>query len=259
MSAVLETGREEPLTLLMQVASQDLALLAGIQDREMSQQALSTLRTLDFPSALGLPPGNEDGQRALALLEEVMERLDSAQIDQAVLDDLAADYADIYLNHSIQASPMESVWLDEDGLAMQEPMFQVREWYGRFGMAAENWRRRTDDHLVLQLQFLAQLAERLPQQGDRGEYLAEMARFLDEHLLRWVGQFAERVAQRCGTPFYAGVVLLTAAWLEAFRDLLAELLEQPRPSAEEIEERMRPKAEPVAVPVKFVPGAAPSW
>lgn len=259
MSAALDKGHEAPLVLLMQAASQDLSLLAGVQDRELDQEALSELQALGFPGALGLPPASEEGQRALSLLEEVMERLASAQVDQAVLDDLAADYADIYLNHSIQASPMESVWLDEDGLAMQEPMFQVREWYRRFGMAAENWRRRTDDHLVLQLQFLAQLAERLPQEGDQGEYLAEMARFLDEHPLRWVGQFSERVAQRCGTPFYAGVTLLTAAWLEQFRDLLAELLEQPRPSPEEIEERMRPKAEPVAVPVKFVPGAAPSW
>jgi len=38
---------------------------------------------------------------------------------------LAADFAAIYLNHSIQASPCESVWLDEEGLMRQQPMFKV--------------------------------------------------------------------------------------------------------------------------------------
>ncbi len=251
--------QEAPLDLLMQAAARDLTLLAGVQDRELDAAALTALREIGFPASLALPPESEDGRRALSLLTEVMERLDSEPVEPAVLDDLAADYADIYLNHSIQASPMESVWLDEDGLAMQEPMFQVRAWYHRFGMAAENWRMRTDDHLVLQLQFLARLAERLPQQADQAEWLAGMARFLDEHLLRWIGRFGERVAQRCSTPFYAGVAMLTATWLEQFRDLLAELLDQPRPSPEEIEARMRPKAEPVEVPVKFMPGVAPSW
>ena len=73
------------------------------------------------------------------------------------LDILAAEYADIYLNNSLQAFPCESVWLDQEGLTMQEPMFQVREWYGRFGLQVEDWRKRTDDHLVNQLRFAAHM------------------------------------------------------------------------------------------------------
>ena len=40
-------------------------------------------------------------------------------------DELAADFAAIYLTHGLSASPYESVWLDEEGLAMQGPMFQT--------------------------------------------------------------------------------------------------------------------------------------
>jgi TorA maturation chaperone TorD len=48
--------------------------------------------------------------------------------------------------------------------------------------------------------------------------------------LRWIEEFAERVADRCSTRFYAGLALLTAAYLDELRDLLARLLDQPRPA-----------------------------
>ncbi|RMG38915.1 MAG: dehydrogenase [Gammaproteobacteria bacterium] len=250
---------DDPLTTMLEVIAGDLSLLAGIQDRELAEADLKALVEIGFPGCLGLSPDSAPGREAQALLAELMRRIAEAGADSALIDELAADYADIYLNHSIQASPMESVWLDEDGLVMQEPMFQVREWYQRYGLAAENWRVRPDDHLVLQLQFLAHLAQNAPASEEAGEHLSEMARFMDEHLLRWIGQFAERVVARCGTPFYAGIAQLTAAYLEQLRDLLVELLGEPRPSAEEIEERMRPRRQVEEVPVKFMPGTAPTW
>lgn len=250
---------DDPLTTMLDVIAGDLSLLAGIQDRELSEADLKALVEIGFPGCLSLSPDNKPGREAQALLAEIMSRIAELGTDPALVDELAADYADIYLNHSIQASPMESVWFDEDGLVMQEPMFQVREWYRRYGLAAENWRIRPDDHLVLQLQFLAHLARKAPASREAGRHLSEMARFMDEHLLRWIGRFASRVVARCGTPFYAGIAQLTAAYLEQLRNLLVELLGEPRPSAEEIEERMRPRASVPDVPVKFIPGSAPSW
>jgi hypothetical protein len=83
---------------------------------------------------------------------------------------------------------------------------------------------------------------------------------LDEHLLRWVDDFALRVASRCETRLYAGLALLTAAYLEELRDLLAEILGVPRPSPEEVAERLRPdRPAPVEVEGPYLPGVAPSW
>jgi len=255
------SGTERPDRELVQLATviaEDLALLAGVQDRELDLESIELMHELGFPRCLHFTPRGELAGEAFTVLEEAMRALRSP--DTEVLDELAADYADIYLNHSIQASPLESVWLDEEGLTMQEPMFQIREWYRRFGMAAENWRVRSDDHLVLQLQFLSRLiGGRVNGSLSRPERLAEAARFIDEHLLRWIEEFARRVAARCGTPLYAGVAMLTAAYLDELRDVLAELLGEPRPTAEEIEERMKPKPEAVEVPLTYMPGAAPSW
>ena len=155
--------------------------------------------------------------------------------DQAALDALAADYADIYLTYKLRVSPCESVWLDEDGLIMQEPMFQIREWYERYGLAAQNWRERTDDHLVLQLQFRQPPARRPAK--DAGSCARRRASSTSTCCAgSWTSPSGSPAA--AGTPFYAGLAALTAMYVEELRDLLAELLGEPRPSAEDIEERM---------------------
>ena len=139
---------------------------------------------------------------------------------------------------------------------MQGPMFQIRGWYKRFGLAVPNWRKRSDDHLVHQLDFLVHLFVHT----DGTEGLEEAARFMDEHPLRWMERFSHRVASRAATPFYAGLSVLTAAYLDELRDVLADVLETSRPTAGEIDRRMKPTHEEVvAMPDRYVPGTSPSW
>lgn len=233
--------------------AEDLELLAILHDREPDARLLQQLRHADFPKALALNLESELGLQALALMQHAILDLPEAVTVQ-FLDELAADYASIYLNHNIHASPEESVWLDEDSLICQDSMFQVRSWLEKHNLEIHNWRTRPDDHLVYQLQFIAYL---LHKDGDL-ETLSETATFMDEHLLRWLSEFGVRVSQRCDTPYFAGAAALTAAYCEELRDLLAEILQQPRPSKKEIEERMQPAQQNEPVPVKFVPGIGPS-
>jgi len=64
-------------------------------------------------------------------------------------------------------------------------------------------------------------------------------------VLRWLPLFSNRVAHRCATSFFAGIATLTAAYCEELRDLMAELLEEPRPTEEEVEQRMKIDAPPL--------------
>jgi len=226
-----------------------------MHDRELDKGRILALWEIGYDDFLGLRLHSQAGREALGVFRQGLTDIPGV-LGQEALDLLAAEYADIYLNNGFGASPIESVWIDEDGLIMQEPMFQVRDWYSRYGLAVPNWRDRTDDHLVHQLQFLSKLLD--PETME--EHLAEAARFMDEHLLRWIGEFSQRIAKRCSTRLYAGLALLTAAYLEELRDVLAELTGDPRPTPDEIEERMKPKLSmPVAGPAPFVPGASPSW
>ena len=133
-------------------------------------------------------------------------------------------------------------------------MFDVRTWYEAYGLEIPNWRQRPDDHLVYELQFIARILDK----DESLETLEQAATFMDEHLLRWLGNFGERVLVRCDTQYFAGVAAITAAYCEELRDILAEVLEQPRPSREDIEQRMKPKqTQQEEMPVQFMPGMGP--
>jgi TorA maturation chaperone TorD len=257
MNAVLKEGEAGTASLLRfrSAAAGDLRLFALLQDRELERGLVLSLWKDCYEDFLGLKLVSGEGREAMKLFRLGLTDLPTELSDQT-LDILAVVYADIFLNNSFGAFPCESVWIDDEGLAMQEPMFQVREWYGRFGLEVEDWRKRTDDHLVNQLQFLAHM---LDADAGNGE-LSDLANFMDEHLLRWVPCFSERVSSKCQTRLYAGLAQLTAAYLIELRQLLAEATGEPVPSAEEIDERMRPKiGVAVEVPGPYVPGAAPSW
>jgi len=253
-------GSDGTLGLLRAAVAADLRMFALLHDRELDGDRILALWEDGYEDFLGLRLVGEAGRRSLALLRAGLTDIPAA-MDAATLDLLAADFADIYLTHGLRASPCESVWLDEDGLVMQGPMFELRDWYRRHGLAVADWRKRSDDHLVHQLLFLAHLSAPDAEE-ERGADLAEVARFLDEHLLLWIDRFAERVANRCQTRFYAGLALLTAAYLDELRELLVGVAHVPRPTQEEVEARRRPRpAVPVAVPPPstFVPGSGPVW
>src|SRR6516165_8169299 len=203
---------------------EDLCALATLHDREIDAATLVELKRRDFPVNFGLRLRSEEGRRAAELMYEAVAGLPEI-LDASVLDELAVDFADIYLTFVLRAAPTESPWLDPDHLERQEPMFAVRAYYRRHGLKVLDWSKRSDDHLVPQLLFLAHLF-----MSPDMAALREAACFLDEHLRRWIGRFAARVAQRCGTPFYAGLALLTAAYIEEIRDLLSSLLRDPAPS-----------------------------
>jgi len=230
----------------------DLTTLAQLHDRELTRKAVDALRDERFPRSLAFQLESDRGREIIDTLSKIVTML---TFDDTGQDEMAADFAAIYLTHGLRASPCESVWLDEDGLAMQEPMFEVRRSYRGRGLQVPDWRVRPDDHLVFQLQFVAALFEEASE-----EALSETAGFLDDHLLRWLPDFSTRVAQRAATPFYAALAVLTATYLDELRDMIAQILDRPRPSAEDIEQRERNREED-AVPVSaaYVPGTAPSW
>jgi TorA maturation chaperone TorD len=237
---------------LREAIAEDLETLVLLQDHELDFAMLGGLRELGFPQNLALLPVEERAQQAFALMRDAVQALPS-QPGHDLLDRLAADYAAIYLNGSLGASPMESVWLSDDHTACHEPMFELRELYAARGLAAADWRRRPDDHLLLQLQFVAHVLR------EADPDLAGLAAFLDRHLLRWLEDFAGRVAARCDTALYAGLALLTFTLVERLRDILASALGAPRPSREEVEAASGARRPVESVVVGFVPGTGPGW
>jgi TorA maturation chaperone TorD len=239
------------------VFAEDVSTLAILQDRELSPAVLAGLKDLKFPNNLGLLPTDDMSQKAFMMMQEVVASFPTVP-DTAFLDNLAADFAAIYLTGALGASPYESYWLSDDHLICQDAMFDIRALYAAAGLVMPDWRIRPDDHLVFQLQFLAHLLTK----ADKDDDWRSLATFLDYHLLRWLSDFASRVVSRCDTPFYAALALLTDVWCQQLRGLIEQYLGEERLTSEKIEEILSSQriVEVKEVPIRFIPGgAAPSW
>lgn len=235
---------------LFAALADDLEQLIRLHDRELDDAVLDALRANGFPNGLALPPEGEAGRMAYGNMADALSEALS-------LDELAADFAAIYLNNSLGASPYESVWLSDDHLACAAPMFELRDLYAAAGLQVADWRNRFDDHFVLQLQYLRHVLI------DPGCDLRSAAGFIDEHIGYWFPDFAQRVSMHCDTRFYAALVELTHVWLIRFRRLLEEVYDLPIPSREQMAERINRKLvldKAEVAPIRFMPGASgPSW
>ncbi len=239
-----------------QAIAADLELLADLHDREPSREWLEAARLCPIQAQLGLVLESVAGRAALIAFDAALAAL-PPEPGKLEIDELAAEYANIYLRFLYRAAPCESVWVDEDGLQRQAPMFDVRAWYRRHNLVSRDWANRPDDHLVIQLRFLAYL---FAQAEDR-DGLAEAARFLDRHLLRWAGLFTRRVAGETPLPYFAAAAHLTQAYLEELRGQLEAATDLPReipeaPAPAQTAGRTLTCADEVR---PYVPGAAPGW
>ncbi|MBK8455866.1 MAG: molecular chaperone TorD family protein [Phyllobacteriaceae bacterium] len=225
-------------------AAADIDLLCRLHDREADADLIAALSQAPVRDWFALQTEGEDSAAGRNLIESWLH-------DSPEADALAADFADLYLTFAKRIAPNESYWLTEDHLERQEPMFSVRSWYAHYGLKAGDWRKRADDHLVHQLEFVATLLR-----DGRPHAVRDAGRFLDQHLLTWSRDWFAGQAQRSDTAFYAGLALISAAQMEAIRALIETVTGEPRAV------RARPAEVPATGPQEncgYVPGAAPSW
>ena len=128
--------------------------------------------------------------------------------------------------NKVPAPVWESVYFSEKRLMFQEQTLQIREWYARFGLQAERINKEPDDHIGLEMLFIAHLASLALQafeQNDEtklNEILQAQREFLSEHLLRWGPVWAKLVKQHAATDFYRGIAHLTHGALLAIAETL---------------------------------------
>jgi len=243
-------------SLLAPIAD-DLRLLIRFHDRELDADFIDGTRAGKFASLLSVSLESTIGRQAIDVIDTVLKSL-PMPLNKTALDDLAAEYANIYLCHNYRIAPTGSVWLTEEKLERQEPMFDARSWYEKYGVKAPDWRIRSDDHLVHEIQFLATLCEMNTEQS-----IIDAVGFLDQCMLSWIPDFANAVSERAVQELYIASAVLTAAYLEELRDLLEVITGISRP-IEEVVEPHEYKDETTTLydidrDRPFVPGQAESW
>lgn len=146
-------------------------------------------------------------------------------LDEEAFKDISADYTRLMVGvGKVLAPPWESVYFSEDRLVFQEQTLAVRNWYRRFGLELENLHKEPDDHIGLELSFIAYLAElqvkALEEQDVKKYELLNDAKrqFIEEHLLMWGFSWCLLVKENAKTDFYKGLGHMTMGALYALAD-----------------------------------------
>lgn len=172
---------------------------------------------------------DEEQNEGLKLLADFIMRV--PQLTKLDLDIIRHEYQRLFIGpEHLPAPPWESVYLSEERIIMDEHTLAVREFYREWGVEVVNFNRDPDDHIGLELEFMALLTEKALEYSQSGnkralkQVLDGQRVFLHRHLFRWVDQFCSCLAQNTDEPLYRGMALFTPAYLRMDDQLLADLI-----------------------------------
>jgi TorA maturation chaperone TorD len=198
-------------------------------------QWLNTLIAEEVFAEIPFAGAQPDVIAGLALLQ-TWSRANLGGLDPAAFDALRIDYTRLFVGvGQVLAAPWESVHFGEERLVFQQQTLHVREWYARFGLQLINLHQEPDDHIGLELEFLAHLAK-LSLSALEGndskrfdELLQAQKQFLAEHPLKWVMLWCQLVEDNAKTDFYRAVAMLVRGSLVELAGILEIPLPPPAP------------------------------
>ncbi len=132
----------------------------------------------------------------------------------------------------MKAPPWECVYLTNERVLFQESTLKVREAYRSENMLPTQYPHVSDDHIAIELDFLAKLSEKTQaalSANDTAEYgrlLESQRAFLNEHLLVWVDKYATDLSEASSDSLYARIAMLCAAFLPIDVEVIGELLDR---------------------------------
>ncbi|MRX81842.1 molecular chaperone [Eggerthella guodeyinii] len=130
-----------------------------------------------------------------------------------------------------KAFPYESVYTSEGGLMMQDAYSEVLRVYRGAGFAKDPGFKEPEDHLAVELAFMALLCGRAvealragDEDGAERQLRAQLS-FAREHLLNWIERFAADVRKAAEGGFYFHLATFTEAYLRADAAALTDVVE----------------------------------
>jgi len=141
------------------------------------------------------------------LLEEIGAAL--ATQPEELLDKLKDEYTYLFIGpNKLPAPPWESVYLTKERVLFQESTLNVRRAYLKYSFLPANYPHEADDHLGLELDFMAILSQKAEEHFEKDQIeemkavLEDQKAFLQEHLLLWIDDFANDIQKSKTQHFY---------------------------------------------------------
>lgn len=185
-------------------------LLASVYRQEVNADLLHQVKDPQFLGVLS--------DLGIQLSSDFLQRP-----EEEVLDELAVEFAGLFLGPGGHISPHESVHHqrgDGSGLLWGESTAEVKRFIESTGLSYDPEYKGLPDHISVELEFMQQLTLREEQawrdEDEDGalDCLKTEKKFIEEHLVRWVHAFCDKVIKEAELPFYREMAALTKNFIE---------------------------------------------
>lgn len=161
-------------------------------------------------------------RRGAALLHDWSKKMDSVLTDEAY-HELVADNTLLFAGHQeMVCPPWESFYFNTERQIFQRQTLEVRNWYRDYGLQITKLNSEPDDHIGLELEFVAILLKQaLEAEGSQRDFLLSATKnFIQEHPASWIHLWTKGVSQTARTDFYQGIALILPSALKKLESYL---------------------------------------
>ena len=144
--------------------------------------------------------------------------------ENELLGDLAVEYARLFLGPGKHVSPHESVHHKREdgqwGKLWGASTAEVKQFIEATGLGYSDDFKGLPDHITVEFEFMQQLTLREEQawkeeDSDKAVACRQVEnKFIEEHLIRWIPNFCDKVIQEAELPFYRSLASLTRSFIE---------------------------------------------
>ena len=144
--------------------------------------------------------------------------------EEQLIEDLAVEYARLFLGPAKHISPHESIHHDNDGgdwgTHWGKATVEVKKFIESAGLEYISEYTGMPDHISVELEFMQQATSREAQAWESNDsegalYCLKMEKkFLDDHIMKWIPLFCYKVINEAELSFYREIANLTKSFLE---------------------------------------------
>ena len=167
---------------------------------------------------------------------ELRNFLEKTEINKEIVDDLAADYASLFLGIGRHpAHPYESVYLSKEKIVMRQPWNDILKIYNAEGLQKVEWFKEPEDHIAIELEFMVYLCLKMrgaldKDNFDEAQRLSNIQNdFLNKHLKAWITKFCDDIVK--GAPkhnFYKSIGIIAKRYILLEENTIVKLTEKLR-------------------------------
>ena len=198
-------------------------LLALIYRTEITRELLHNIKKQEFLSVLS--------DMGAELENDFLQKN-----EDELIEDLAVEYARLFIGPDKHISPHESIHHDTgDGDCGQfwgRSTVEVKKFVETAGLEYKPDYTGMPDHISIEFEFMQQAAKREAQAREENDsdgllYCLKMEKmFIEEHLLEWIPIFCDKVISEAELPFYREIAKVTKNFMEFEKEEISKYISE---------------------------------